>query len=154
MDPLDGVVPRRLLQALIDVGGLFVVFFVLLNVGVFSGHEAWLWVAFAVLIAGPFLVHVVLAARSGATPGMRLTGLRIVTTAGTTPGLGAYLVRWLLMIADGALFGVVGLVVVLATPRRQRLGDLVAGTLVVRAEALPPEPGPAVIAPAGAATPR
>lgn len=138
--------PRRLVQALIDVGGLFVVFFVLLNVGVVSRQRAWLWAAFPVLILGSFLIHVVLARRGGATPGMHAAGLRIVTTAGTAPGFGAYVVRWLLMIADGALFGLVGLVVVLATPRHQRLGDLIAGTLVVRAGAL--------TGPVGAATPR
>jgi uncharacterized RDD family membrane protein YckC len=149
---LDGVVPRRLLQAAIDVGGLFVIFFALLVAATFTHHLALLWVAFGLLIAGPFVFQVLLAARYGATPGMRLTGLRVVTTRGTAPGFTAYAIRWLLMVADGALFGLVGLVLVLATPRRQRLGDLVAGTLVVRAEAL--APAPVVSAPAGAATPR
>jgi uncharacterized RDD family membrane protein YckC len=157
VDPLEGVVRRRLLQAAVDQGMVFVVFFVLLNVAVFQHIRALVWVAFGLLLGLPFTVHVVLAARSGRTPGMRLTGLRLVTTAGARPGFAAYVVRWLLMVADGALFGLVGLVVMLATPRRQRIGDIVAGTLVVREAALPPaaEAAPAAVsAPADAAMPR
>lgn len=146
MDPLDGVVPRRLLQAAVDQGLVFVVFFVLLNVAVLTHHAALVWVAFGLLLALPFALHVLLAARDGRTPAMRLTGLRIVTTAGTRPRFTAYVIRWLLMVADGALFGLVGLIVIVATRRRQRIGDIVAGTLVVRNES--------VTAPAGAATPR
>jgi uncharacterized RDD family membrane protein YckC len=153
VDPLDGVVPRRLLQAAVDQGMIFVVFFVLLNVAVFTHRKALLWVAFVLLLALPFAVHVLLASRSGRTPAMRITGLRIVTTAGTRPRFRAYVIRWLLMVADGALFGLVGLVVIVATPRRQRVGDIVAGTLVVREAALRAAEPP-VSARADAAMPR
>jgi uncharacterized RDD family membrane protein YckC len=153
VDPLAGVVPRRLLQAAVDQGMIFVVFFVLLNVAVFTHRKALLWVAFALLLALPFAVHVLLASRSGRTPAMRITGLRIVTTAGTRPRFRAYVIRWLLMVADGALFGLVGLVVIVATPRRQRVGDIVAGTLVVREAALRAAEPP-VSARADAAMPR
>jgi uncharacterized RDD family membrane protein YckC len=153
VDPLAGVVPRRLLQAAVDQGMIFVVFFVLLNVAVFTHRKALLWVAFALLLTLPFAVHVLLASRSGRTPAMRITGLRIVTTAGTRPRFRAYVIRWLLMVADGALFGLVGLVVILATPRRQRVGDIVAGTLVVREAALRAAESP-VSARADAAMPR
>jgi uncharacterized RDD family membrane protein YckC len=155
VDPLNGVVPRRLLQAAIDQGAVFVVFFVLLNVAVLTHHRTLVWVAFGLLLTLPFTVHVLLAAASGRTPGMRLTGLRIVTTAGERPRFTAYVVRWLLMVADGALFGLVGLVVIVATRRRQRIGDIVAGTLVVREAALRPAPEPAPLsAPADASMPR
>jgi uncharacterized RDD family membrane protein YckC len=120
---------------------------------VFNHDRALVWVAFGLLLALPFTVHVLLAAASGRTPGMRLTGLRIVTTAGGRPRFTAYVVRWLLMVADGALFGLVGLVVIAATRRKQRIGDIVAGTLVVREAALQPEPEP-VSARADAARPR
>jgi uncharacterized RDD family membrane protein YckC len=132
VDPLDGVVPRRLLQAAVDQGVVFVVFFGLLNAAFFTHRIALVWVAFALLLVLPFTVHVLLAARDGRTPAMRLTGLRIVTTAGERPRFTAYVIRWLLMVADGAVFGLVGLVVIAATKRRQRIGDIVAGTLVVR----------------------
>ena len=63
---------------------------------------------------------------------MRWLGLRITTLRGGEPSLRAYLVRWLLMAVDGLLLGLVGAVLIAVTPRNQRLGDMVAGTVVVR----------------------
>ncbi|MCX2951702.1 RDD family protein [Lentzea sp. NEAU-D7] len=68
----------------------------------------------------------------GSTPAMRWLGLRITTLRGGEPSLRAYLVRWLLMVVDGLLLGLVGAVLIAVTPRNQRLGDMVAGTVVVR----------------------
>jgi uncharacterized RDD family membrane protein YckC len=76
----------------------------------------------------------------GATPGMRLVGLRIVTERGEAPALRAYMIRWLLMAVDGAFYGIVGLVVMAASRRHQRVGDMVAHTLVVRRTAVPDPP--------------
>ncbi|MEU7474704.1 RDD family protein [Lentzea sp. NPDC042327] len=69
----------------------------------------------------------------GATPAMRWLGLRITTLRGGQPSLRDYLVRWVLMAVDGMFFGLVGAVLIAVTPRHQRLGDVVAGTVVVRA---------------------
>ena len=68
----------------------------------------------------------------GATPAMRWLGLRIVTLDGEPPSLGDFAVRWLLFTVDGLLFGVVGAILIAVTERHQRLGDLVARTIVVR----------------------
>ena len=51
MDCPDGVVPRRLLQAVIGQGLVFVVFFVLLDVAVFTHDRAL--VGFALVPRGP-----------------------------------------------------------------------------------------------------
>jgi uncharacterized RDD family membrane protein YckC len=69
---------------------------------------------------------------SGATPAMRWLGLRIVAIDGGTPSLRDYFLRWLMMVVDGLAFGLVGAVLIAATPRHQRLGDMVTRTLVVR----------------------
>ncbi|HEX7303068.1 RDD family protein [Lentzea sp.] len=68
----------------------------------------------------------------GATPAMRWLGIRITTLRGGEPSLRDYFVRWLLMVVDGLFLGVVGAVLIAVTPRHQRLGDMVAGTVVVR----------------------
>ena len=52
---------------------------------------------------------------------------------GFAPSLGALTVRWLLLVVDGSFFGLVGLVIMSATARHQRLGDIAASTYVVRA---------------------
>lgn len=68
----------------------------------------------------------------GSTPAMRWLGIRITTLHGGEPTLGAYFVRWLLMAVDGLFLGLVGAVLIAVTPRNQRFGDIVAGTVVVR----------------------
>lgn len=64
----------------------------------------------------------------GRTAGMRWAGVRVVDRAGRPPGMAALLVRALLLPVDL----VVGPAMVLVRPDRRRLGDVLAGTQVVR----------------------
>jgi uncharacterized RDD family membrane protein YckC len=41
-------------------------------------------------------------------------------------------IRWVLLIVDSLVSGLVGLLAMFATERHQRVGDLVARTIVVR----------------------
>ncbi|TQN32293.1 putative RDD family membrane protein YckC [Haloactinospora alba] len=76
----------------------------------------------------------------GQTPGMRLFGVRVITDDGSEATVGQMFLRWLLLAVDGFAGGLAGLLVMLATERRQRVGDLAARTLVVRV-APPPAGG-------------
>lgn len=69
----------------------------------------------------------------GASLGKLATGLRVVMADGSRAGAGAILVRTLLRVVDGLAGYLVAVVAVLVTGRNQRLGDLAARTLVVRA---------------------
>ena len=68
----------------------------------------------------------------GQTLGKRLMKLRVVMKDGSTPSLAAYLLRWLLFIVDGPLISFVGVLFIIITQHHQRIGDLAAGTLVIR----------------------
>jgi len=59
--------------------------------------------------------------------------VRVVSVEGRRPSTGAVALRTILRLIDGFLFYAVGLVVMLVSPRRQRLGDLAGKTTVVRA---------------------
>jgi uncharacterized RDD family membrane protein YckC len=84
--------------------------------------------------AGGWLVSVWWpSTHGGQTPAMGWLNLRIVTDHGGSPSLGALTVRWLLLAVDAQAFGLVGLIVMLTTARHQRVGDMAANTLVVRA---------------------
>jgi uncharacterized RDD family membrane protein YckC len=86
-----------------------------------------------VVVGCDLLIHVwVPLRRGGVTPGMLVVGLRIETTQGGAPGVRDYLVRWFLFTVDGLLLGLVAVVSIAATERRQRVGDLIARTVVVR----------------------
>ena len=80
-------------------------------------------------------VHVVLQGLTGGSLGKLATGVRVVKADGSRPGIGRALVRSLFWVIDGlpCCVPLVGLVTMLATGRKQRVGDLVAGTFVVKA---------------------
>src|SRR3954462_9511101 len=83
-----------------------------INVGYFTLFEVW---------------------GGGRTPGKRATGLRVVTDGGAQVGLRASLVRNIIRLLEFAvLLYTPALISVLATKHNQRLGDLAAGTLVIR----------------------
>jgi uncharacterized RDD family membrane protein YckC len=80
-----------------------------------------------------FLYHPVLElALRGRTPGKRLAGIRIVTTEGEMVGTGALLMRNLFRLIDSlpSLY-LVGLVCCFVTRQSVRIGDMVAGTVLV-----------------------
>lgn len=85
---------------------------------------------------------------NGQSVGKKALAIKVITTDGGQPSLSQYLIRWSFRLADfpvwligfiiyGALdwwfaiFLFSGLVCVLATPFTQRIGDLVAGTIVI-----------------------
>jgi uncharacterized RDD family membrane protein YckC len=89
----------------------------------------------------------------GRTPGKRACGIRVVRTGGQPVGFRTSAIRNLLRIVDGpATSYVAGMVAILVSRQNQRLGDMAAGTLVVRepspprrsrrrrADAVPPPP--------------
>ena len=103
----------------------------------FKGTSDRSWFT-AVLILGQFLIlwgYFVAfeAIWDGQTPGKRLLGLRVVRNGGGGVDVGASAARNLIRLVDFLPFGYfVGMISVIANQRNQRLGDLVAGTIVVR----------------------
>jgi uncharacterized RDD family membrane protein YckC len=69
----------------------------------------------------------------GRTPGKRLTSLRVMHVDGRPEGLGTAAVRNIIRIVDflPSLY-IVGSASVITTAKNQRLGDIAAGTVVVR----------------------
>jgi uncharacterized RDD family membrane protein YckC len=92
-------------------------------------------VALALLVLIPILLAVgyftvAEALTAGRTPGKRALGLRVIRIDGGAPGLRESLVRNIVRLVDLALG--IGLVVMFLDRRSRRLGDLAAGTVVVR----------------------
>lgn len=89
-------------------------------------------------ITGVFLVlltniayYTALEAAFGSSVGKFVMGIRVLREDGSKPGWGPVLARNLLRVVDGFLFYFVGAIVVWSSPKRQRVGDRVAHTLVV-----------------------
>jgi uncharacterized RDD family membrane protein YckC len=77
--------------------------------------------------------------QNGSTPGKRLFGIRVIQEAGVRCSLERLVLRNFLRVVDALpfLYGL-GAVLVLLTRNGQRLGDLAAGTLLVRVPKPPP----------------
>ena len=75
---------------------------------------------------------------AGRTPGKRALGIRVIAADGQPASFFQLVLRGVLTLADILPLPLpVGLIAIAVSPKRQRLGDLAAGTLVVR------EPRPA-----------
>ena len=96
--------------------------------------SGWGGAAFAILAFLLFLGYDVLfeVLNSGRTPGKQLNGTRVVRVDGSPVRFLTSAVRNALRLIDMLFFYLVGVVAILVTTRNQRLGDLAAGTLVVR----------------------
>lgn len=76
--------------------------------------------------------------RGGQTFAMKWLGLRVISKNGGPANMAQYFIRWICLLIDSApwvwpVTGLVGLIVMLCSRYRQRIGDHVARTLVVDA---------------------
>jgi uncharacterized RDD family membrane protein YckC len=81
--------------------------------------------------------------QNGQTPGKRRAGIRVIREGGSAVDFRSACIRNLLGMADFLpAFYLLGSFLILLTPKGQRVGDLAAGTLVIRERALeaPVEP--------------
>jgi len=125
-------------MALLSVATLVLEIPMRIGNGPFGRGGSWL---IAFLLLGQFVIlwgYYVLfeGLRDGQTPGKRIFRLRVVREGGYSVTFGASALRNLVRVLDlqpGFLY-LVGLGSMLTTKHSRRLGDLVAGTLVVREE--------------------
>jgi uncharacterized RDD family membrane protein YckC len=137
---------RRVLAAIVDlaivVAGSLVILFAAdalsSNTGDVRGALS------AVILGWALYYYFALESGDGQTVGKKLMKLRVVRADGRPAGMREVAVRTVLRVVDGVGAYIVGLIVMLATgQRRQRLGDLAAGTIIVDAAApatMPPAP--------------
>ena len=69
---------------------------------------------------------------NGQSIGKKIIGIKVIGENGGRPALHQYLIRWLTRPFDFFFFGLVGLLTVVLSKKNQRLGDMAAGTLVIK----------------------
>ncbi len=69
---------------------------------------------------------------NGQSPGKKVREIKVVKLDGGEPGIGNYLLRWILRPIDITLYGAVAMLCIIITRNGQRLGDLAAGTTVIK----------------------
>jgi uncharacterized RDD family membrane protein YckC len=97
-------------------------------------------IAFVVFVLIGLMYWVVFTHRqNGQTLGMKLLGLRVISKRGGPASMAQLTIRWICLILDALPYswpftGLVGYIVILCSRDRQRIGDHLARTVVVRAD--------------------
>jgi uncharacterized RDD family membrane protein YckC len=97
-----------------------------------NARNEWIWIA---LLGFPYLFYSVFFEifMNGQTLGKYLLKIRVIRLNGTPATIGDYVLRWVFAIIDfGFLGGAIAVILVAAGGKGQRLGDLVAGTTVIK----------------------
>jgi uncharacterized RDD family membrane protein YckC len=132
--PLAGIGSRFMALIIDSLIEIVVLIAVILGAYAIGGEVAATIVGLCGVLAAYVGYHVVMEVFGGGrTIGKRATGLRVVSDGGAQIGLRASLIRNVFRILEGlATSYIPAMISVLATRNNQRLGDLAAGTLVVR----------------------
>ena len=129
------VTGRRILALIVDsivLGIIFGVMSMFFGTTSASGTSVNLNVPALITVVLFLLYYILLEGYLGQTVGKMLLGIKVIREdTGDVPGLGAAAIRNVLRIIDGLFAYLVGFVAILASSKRQRLGDMAAHTLVV-----------------------
>jgi uncharacterized RDD family membrane protein YckC len=130
--PMAGLGDRilaYLIDLLIIIAYFIAVVFLMVSANVFS-----LAAFISALLIPAFLYHLFFEIfMNGQSPGKRAMNIKVVRLDGTPPTIGNYVIRWLLRLIEiDLLSGAVALVTIAVSDKGQRLGDMAAGTTVVK----------------------
>jgi uncharacterized RDD family membrane protein YckC len=130
---------ERILATIVD-GLVFIAWLLLtvalpLSLGVLNNTEDLTIVYYVVVVGIPYVFYNLLSEwlLNGQSIGKIALKIRVVMMDGSQPGIGAYLLRWLLRLIDIQLFyALPAIISIAAGGKGQRLGDMAAGTTVIR----------------------
>jgi uncharacterized RDD family membrane protein YckC len=92
----------------------------------------WVWI---LLLGLPWLLYALLFEifMDGQTPGKRVLNIKVIRLDGTPASIGDYTLRWVFALIDlKFLSGAIAVILIAAGGKGQRLGDMVAGTSVIK----------------------
>jgi uncharacterized RDD family membrane protein YckC len=121
----------RIVAAIIDVviqAGYVLALFLLIDAMNLSPE----WPTILILLAPAFLYDLLCEIfLEGQSFGKKARRLKVVKVDGSEPTLGSYLLRWMLRIVDSGV-SYVGVIIIAISGKGQRLGDMAAGTTVIK----------------------
>ena len=80
-----------------------------------------------------FAYFILMEAYVSWTVGKRIMGMRVVDLSGNKIGLSKSIIRNILRLVDGLpAFSILGIILIISSPREQRFGDRIAKTYVVK----------------------
>ena len=101
------------------------------NLGSFFSNYPWLLVVFLIPVVFYDLLSELLL--NGQSAGKRVMGIKVISLSGEQPSFSQYLNRWVFRLLDFSLTGgLLAVIMVAMNERNQRLGDVIAGTVVIK----------------------
>lgn len=131
-------IAASILDILIVIGYMLVVGFVFLILGLnsyrYGESNTTLEIVRFIIYLPVFFYNLIFEIfMNGQTPGKSVLKIKVIRTDGRQPTLGNYFMRWVLRLFDMVLlFGEVALITVVVNGKGQRLGDIAAGTMVIK----------------------
>lgn len=96
------------------------------------------WLFIILLLPVIFYYLILEVTFNGQTIGKKSRNIRVVSLDGNSPTFGQYLIRWLFRLIDFTISeGLCALLCVALNPKHQRLGDMIAGTAVIKTTVRP-----------------
>lgn len=125
-------VGERMLAHLLDYCFFFVYFFIMMffeTVFRFSGFTIALIILLPMVLYDLFFEIVY----NGQNPGKMIMKIKVVKLDGSSPEISNFLLRWVFRLIDNLLIlGSIAVITILLNGKGQRLGDLAAGTTIVK----------------------
>ena len=123
----------RLLDGLVLAG--YVIAIILMigfgNIDQFFNNNGWMIIIIILPVVLYDLVSEIFL--NGQSVGKKVMGIKVISLNGAQPALSQYLMRWVFRLVDFSMSGsLVAVIMVAASQKKQRLGDLVAGTVLVK----------------------
>lgn len=123
----------RILAYLLD--GVIVFTYAIGIVALFAELDVERWYVWLIFIGFPWLFYSLAFEifMDGQTPGKHVLKIKVVRLDGTPPTIGDYLMRWICGFVDFYMFsGLIAVLIITLGGKGQRLGDVAAGTSVVK----------------------
>ena len=125
----------RFVSLVIDsiiIGIIFGALGAILGVGMMeSGTVSWIWGLFYVIVYFGYFIY--MEGSRGQTIGKMITRIRVVREDGTPIDMNQAFIRNILRIIDSLVLYLIGVILIMRSNKKQRLGDSVARTVVIKA---------------------
>jgi uncharacterized RDD family membrane protein YckC len=134
--PVAGLGERVAARA-IDLGIFFALYviFIIISLATATFMSRTVMITFLALLGSLFVFYNLFCEvfLNGQSIGKKILKIKVISLDGSQPSIGQYTIRWLFRLVDFWLTGqVLGLIMVAVSENKQRVGDLVAKTTLIK----------------------
>jgi uncharacterized RDD family membrane protein YckC len=122
---------KRVIAYIIDAVIVGIVVAIIIGITEVLDFPEWLQAIISIVLAYGYFIY--MEGTTGQTLGKRALNIRVINEDGTSINMGTSAIRNILRIVDMFFFGIVGLILIIVTQKKQRVGDLAARTVVIDA---------------------